>query len=102
MFAKKPLLKKVRASKVAHHMVAVVDAVERLVDLGGLSIDGNTISIYREILTGTHDTKSYVKNLYLYMRTKKLLKEGHTLYIKDIETTDLIAQYTKEKALLFL
>lgn len=102
MFYRKPLLAKKRASHVANHILVVVDGVEKLIDLKALSIDGNTISIYREILTGTHDTKSYVKNLYLYMRTKKLLKQGQTLYIKDIETTALLAQYSSEKALLFL
>ena len=102
MFGKKPFLAKNRAARITHHMASVIIAIDKLVALKGIKITGNTVFIYREILEATPDQAAYVKNLFLYCRTKKLLNADQTLYVKDIEANTILGQYTNEKALLFL
>lgn len=101
-FKQKPLLAKKRASKVAFHMATVVDAVEEMVRLEMLKLDGNTAIVHRETILAARDQKAWVKNIFLYFRIKERLKEGQTLYIKDMESGNILAQYTNEKALLFI
>lgn len=102
LLSPKKIQAKNRPAKVAYHMAEVLQSVDKLLELHALQINGNTIFIYKELLQAAFDQKAYVKNLYLYMRAKQLIKQGQSLYIKSLESSNIIAQYTNEKALLFL
>jgi len=102
LFSKKPLLVKKRAAKVAFQMAEVVDAVDKLIELKAAKIELGAFYIYPEILQAAHDRKAYVKNVFMYCRLKEILSPGQVLYIKNIETGVIIAQYINEKALLFI
>lgn len=102
MFGKKPLLVKKRAGKVAFQMAAVVDAVDSLIEKKAIKIELGVLFIYPEILKANHDKKNFVKSLFLYCRLKNILKADQVLYVKDIESGEVIAQYINEKSLIFI
>lgn len=102
MFGKKPLLVKKRAGKVAFQMAAVVDAVEALIDKKAIKIELGAVFIYQEILQAATSKEAYVKNLFLYCRLKNILKADQVMYVKNIESGQIIAQYINEKSLIFI
>lgn len=102
MFGKKTLLKKRPASDVAFQMAGVINAVDNLIEKKALKIELGTILIYPELLRAAHNKEAYVKNLFMYCRLKEILKADQVLYIKDMETGAIIAQYINEKSLVFI
>jgi len=63
--------------------------------------DQGAFYIYRGLIFGP-TPENIMKNLYTYARTTSLVKNGQTLYIRDIETNDLICQYDVNNQCVFL
>jgi intein/homing endonuclease len=90
-------------SQLAIRMARIVDAVEKGVFLKVIRIEENYIYIViNSFPKAKKDREVYLKNLFLYTRLKKITKRGDSLYVKDIETHEMIGFFKNEQAFCLL
>lgn len=87
-------------SELAFKMARVVEAIEEGIKLQVIRIEGNNVYLVKHLMPKDEKTSQlYVKNLFLYTRLKNLTKEWEALYVKDIETDQLVAFYKNGKSI---
>lgn|GEM_PF-6426636 len=87
-------------SELALKMARVVEAIEEGIKLQVIRIEGNNVFLVRHLMPKDEKSRQlYVKNLFLYTRLKMVTKEWEALYVKDIESNQLIAFYKNEKVI---
>ena len=80
-------------------MAKIVDAVEAGIKLQTICVDDTTIFVSIHIFPKEQRAQeSFVKNLFLYSRLKKITHAGQTVYIKNLATGDLFGYYNNEQA----
>lgn len=94
IFKKKKEASVVRSAKV-------IALVKVLFDNKVLKYEDSVFYIYRDLLIGK-ERKNIVKNLFFYAQLQKQLKIKDTLYIKDLETKNLLAVHNTAEGTIFL
>lgn len=92
------LLRKARATKPK---VTVGDTTKLILNINALKEKGaikttpnGVFYTFPEIIKAGARPDLFAKNLFTYARHCKLIKQGQTLYIRDIEENDLLCQYS--------
>ena len=86
-----------------YKIVKIVDAVESGIRNQVIRVEGNNIYLIRHLFPSENTARElYIKNLFLYTRVKNITKPGEALYVKDMETDDLIAFFKNDKAICLL
>ena len=95
--------KNIQTIDLPFKIIKIVDAVEEGIRKSVIRVEGNNIFIIRHLFPSEKKNKElYVKNLFLYTRVKKLTKEGEALYVKDMESDELIAFYKNNKVIVLI
>lgn len=78
----------------------VISLVNELKKKKLLKNQGPIFHIYKELLIGPNK-KNIIKNIFFYARLNNLLKDTDTLYLKEMDTEELIAVYTDKSGTVF-
>lgn len=82
---------KIKFSEFASGSGRIVGAVNKAIELKVIKFENADCFIFREVFARAIDKKNYVKNLYIYARLRKFIKEGQALFLKDIENGEILA-----------
>jgi len=93
-FKKKQAAPVVRAAKV----IALVDV---LIDNKVAVYKDSVFYVYKDLIIGK-ERKNIIKNLFFYAQLKNFLKPKETLFVKDLETKELIAIHNDKDGTKFL
>src|SRR5690606_7025039 len=80
-------------TQIAHHH-KIVSAFNQLIEKKAVRITGTTIFLYPDLLPADQAAKqAWIKNAYGYLRLQHRITEGSPIYLKHIETSQLLAKY---------
>lgn len=82
------------AGKRVDHMREVLEGFNYLVDKKAVVFDLPVVHVYRELLgSDLTKAKAWSQNAYLYARLKLGHPKGMPIYIKDIETGEILRDF---------
>ncbi|MEX2566633.1 MAG: hypothetical protein WD431_11870 [Cyclobacteriaceae bacterium] len=88
-----------KTGRQVDHVSKVLDGFNALIEKGALMVNDEVFFIYRELVPLDEEKRrAWIKNAYLYARLKLKYPENTTIYIKDIETGDVMGVYKDGRA----
>jgi len=96
-------MKLLRKASTPNPKVTIGDTTKLILSIDALKQKGaiktspnGVFYTFPELIEAGARPDLFAKNLFTYARHCKLIKQGQTLYIRDIEENDLLCQYDEK------